>query len=389
MPNTRLLHRLALAAFAALPPAALAQAPVPSTQPEFQIVNHTGSVAVAVHAVRTGADGWGRNLVEGRGMRPGQTLTVRAQQSAGCVFDLRLVLIDRPPAEQRGVDICANGRVEFTRQQAAAPASPSPASPSPATPPPASAAAGKPPPGAGGGLEADPGAPPGMARAPDAGRPTPGQPQAPRGSVSSGTGFIVADGRALTNNHVVEQCSRIVARTTRGRDLPAQVVARDTELDLALLSLARDAGPALSFRDPPQVRRGDEVVTYGFPLSGILSSGPTLTRGDVSALAGLRDDQNQMQISAPVQRGNSGGPLLDRAGNVVGVIVSKLNAQRVAERTGDIPQNVNFAIKADRALGFLRRNNVSPRVAGSEQERSAAEVGDIADPSTLFLQCFR
>jgi S1-C subfamily serine protease len=137
------------------------------------------------------------------------------------------------------------------------------------------------------------------------------------------------------------------------------------------------------------VRRGDEVVTYGFPLSGILSSGPTLTRGDISALAGLRDDQNQMQISAPVQRGNSGGPLLDRAGNVVGVIVSKLNAQRVAERTGDIPQNVNFAIKADRALGFLRRNNVSPRVAGSEQERSAAEVGDIADPSTLFLQCFR
>lgn len=364
----------------ASPAPAAAQDSPKQGQPQFQVVNRTGSVAVAVHAVRTGASGWGRNLVEGRGMRPGQTLNILAQVDAGCVFDLRMVLIDRPPVERRGLDICANTRIEFTAQQAAAPA--------PAAPP-AAGVTGKPPPGAGVGLEPDPEAPRFAGRPPPASG-QPGQAPAPSGrATSSGTGFVVAEGRALTNNHVVEQCGRIVARNAQGRDLPAQVTARDAEMDLALLSVPRDAGPALAFRDPPQVRRGDEVVTYGFPLSGILSSGPTLTRGDISALAGLRDDQNQVQISAPVQRGNSGGPLLDRSGNVVGVVVSKLNAQRVAERTGDIPQNVNFAIKADRAVSFLRRNGVTPRMAASVADKPAAEVGEIAHPSTLFLQCFR
>ena len=367
---------LAVPAWLAPVPRAAAQGQ-PAAQPQFQVVNRTGSVAVGVHAVRSGANSWGLNLIEGRGMRPGQTLTVRAQPDAGCLFDVRLVLADRPPMERRGQDICANARIEFTPQEAAAPTTPD------------RGAGGKPPPGAGVGIEPDPGSPPGSGGGPPvAARPVP-PPGSGRTTVSSGTGFVVAEGRVLTNNHVVEQCTRVVARNAQGRDLPATVAARDAELDLALLSLPREAGPPLSFRDPPTVRRGDEVVTYGFPLSGILSSGPTLTRGDISALAGLRDDQNQLQISAPVQRGNSGGPLLDRSGNVVGVIVSKLNAQRVAERTGDIPQNVNFAIKPDRAIGFLRRNGVTPRTAASGAERPAAEVGDIAHPSTLFLQCIR
>jgi hypothetical protein len=372
----RWLALVALVLAAVTPGGARAQDVPKPEQPRFQLVNRTGSVAVGVHAVRTGASGWGQNLVEGRGMRPGQVLTVTAQAGAGCLFDLRMVLVDRAPLERRGMDICANNRIEFTTQEAGAPTAPA----GPA------AVAGKPPAGAGPGLEPDPEA------ARYAGRvPTPQPPPGPssRGGISSGTGFVVAEGRALTNNHVVEQCGRVVARNAQGREIAAQVTARDAQLDLALLTLARDAGPPLSFRDPPTVRRGDEVVTYGFPLSGILSSGPTLTRGDISALAGLRDDQNQMQISAPVQRGNSGGPLLDRSGNVVGVIVSKLNAQRVAERTGDIPQNVNFAIKGDRAVAFLRRNGVTPRLAASVADKPAAEVGDIAHPSTLFLQCFR
>ncbi len=81
------------------------------------------------------------------------------------------------------------------------------------------------------------------------------------------------------------------------------------------------------------------MVTYGFPLLGLLSSGPTLTTGTISALSGLRDNQTDFQISAPVQPGNSGGPLLDAQGNVIGIVVAKLNAARIAEITdGDIPQ---------------------------------------------------
>ena len=98
---------------------------------------------------------------------------------------------------------------------------------------------------------------------------------------------------------------------------------------------------------------------YGFPLTGALASGGNVTTGIVTALAGLADDSRFLQVSALVQPGNSGGPLLDRNGTVVGVIVSKLNALSVASVTGDIPQNVNFAIKASVAAAFLDAQGVA------------------------------
>jgi S1-C subfamily serine protease len=202
---------------------------------------------------------------------------------------------------------------------------------------------------------------------------------------------VVGTGRVLTNDHVARNCAEMRVRTASGRDLTATVAATDPQRDLALLTVqGGDPGPPLAFRSGPEPRRGEGVVTYGFPLAGLLSSGPTLTTGDISALAGLRDDPRQFQISAPVQPGNSGGPLLDGSGNVVGVVVSKLNAQRVARSTGDIPQNVNFAVKGAEAVDFLRRNGVQPRLAHSAgPPRGAAEVGDIAHPSTVFLRCMR
>ena len=207
---------------------------------------------------------------------------------------------------------------------------------------------------------------------------------------SSGTSFVAAEGRLLTNNHVVDGCRRMVARNATGLEQAARVIATDRQRDLALLTVTKDFGPALTFRSSPEVRRGEKVVTYGFPLFGLLSSGPTLTTGDVSALSGLRDNQMNYQISAPVQPGNSGGPLLDGQGNVIGIVVAKLNAARIAEMTdGDIPQNVNFAVKAGPALDFLREHGVAPLTAPSSgPEKDAAAVGDIANPSTAFLQCF-
>jgi S1-C subfamily serine protease len=232
--------------------------------------------------------------------------------------------------------------------------------------------------------------PPALAALPQpSGKPGAPAPLPPGGTgrmLSSGTGFIVAPGRAMTNHHVIEGCRSVVVRASGGAELPARVLNSDRQRDLALLEVPPHAGPALSFRRDPNIRRGEGVVTYGFPLAGLLSSGPTLTTGEISALAGLRNNEQQYQISAPVQPGNSGGPLLDMAGNVVGVIVSKLNAQRIAQQTGDIPQNVNFAVKGSEALDFLRRNRVEPRLADGPA-RSAAEVGEIAHPSVLFIRC--
>ena len=210
------------------------------------------------------------------------------------------------------------------------------------------------------------------------------------GRVSSGTGFVVARQRVLTNKHVVDGCRRITVRGPDGRDMPASLAAaQDARRDLSLLAVEGDPGPVLRFRSAA-VRRGEEVVTYGFPLSGILSSGPTLTTGEVNALSGLADNPLQFQISAPVQPGNSGGPLLDRQGNVLGVVVSKLNAAGIAARTGDIPQNVNFAVKGSEALEYLRAAGVQPSMAEpGGRDRSAAEVGELAHRSTVLIRCER
>lgn len=232
--------------------------------------------------------------------------------------------------------------------------------------------------------------------APDTDRPIPGPnlserlPPASARPVSSGTGFIVAPGRVLTNNHVINDCGSMVARNAKGSRSPARVLATDRHRDLALLSIAADAGPPLTFRESPPVHRGETVITYGYPYSGLATSGPTITTGDLSALAGLRDNPINFQITAPVNPGNSGGPLFDSQGNVIGVVVSKLNAMRIAEMTdGDIPQNVNFAVKGTEALTFLRANNTQPRTAASTgPDRRNTEIDDIANPSTLYLQCY-
>ncbi|MCA3313345.1 MAG: trypsin-like peptidase domain-containing protein [Roseomonas sp.] len=214
--------------------------------------------------------------------------------------------------------------------------------------------------------------------------------RAARRAVSSGTGFVVAARRIMTNHHVIEGCAEVAARLPDGRELPARVLASDATRDLALLSTEADAGPILPFRSAGAYRRGEGVVTYGFPLAGLLSSGPTLTTGEVSALSGLADNPRHIQISAPVQPGNSGGPLLDMRGQVIGVVVSKLNAGQIARQTGDIPQNVNFAVKHTEALDFLREQNVAVTPGTTDQAPRAADaVGEVAHPSTLFLRCLK
>jgi S1-C subfamily serine protease len=123
-----------------------------------------------------------------------------------------------------------------------------------------------------------------------------------------------------------------------GRTLDARIVARDAVNDLALLKLPDDPIKVASFRTA--MRLGEGVAAFGFPHSDILSTSGNFTLGNITALNGIGDDSRYFQISAPVQAGNSGGPLLDLTANVVGVVSSKLNALRIALKDGDLPQNV-------------------------------------------------
>jgi S1-C subfamily serine protease len=129
------------------------------------------------------------------------------------------------------------------------------------------------------------------------------------------------------------------------------------------------------------------VFVFGFPLTGILATSGNFTTGMVTAMAGMGDDTRLVQISAPVQPGSSGGPLIDKYGNVVGVIVSKLSAFFVAEVTKDIPQNVNFAIKASIATNFLDSNDVTPNVSAKARELAPEAIAELARLFTVRVTC--
>ena len=130
-----------------------------------------------------------------------------------------------------------------------------------------------------------------------------------------------------------------------------------------------------SFRFQPLL--GEAVATYGFPYSGILS--PNFTSGDIAALSGPKGDTRFLQTSTPIQPGNSGGPLLDMFGRVVGVVVAQLNA---------IPnQNVNFAIQPSIVINFLEVKDVTPKSDTPKAPRSSTEVCEIATKFTIQVYC--
>ncbi len=139
----------------------------------------------------------------------------------------------------------------------------------------------------------------------------------------SGTGFVVSsNGHVVTNNHVVDGCvGDIKGNRTGEAAMVLRVVSSDANNDLALLQ----APSATAFKDfarirDRSVRSGDSIVAIGFPFHGLLTSDFTVTTGIVSSLSGLRNDSRFLQISAPVQPGNSGGPLFDTSGQIVGVV---------------------------------------------------------------------
>lgn len=206
---------------------------------------------------------------------------------------------------------------------------------------------------------------------------------------STGSGFVVDEkGHVLTNHHVIDDCSEVRVRLGLPGSQASAVVAKDAQNDLALIRSDLDTESIALFREGRSIRPGDSVVALGFPLRGLLSSQPSVTTGTVSALAGIRDDIRFLQITAPVQPGNSGGPLLDSSGNIVGIVVGKLDAVKVAELLGDIPQNVNFAIKGSVARSFLDANAVDYETDQSTTRLEAADIAERAREFTVLVECW-
>jgi S1-C subfamily serine protease len=205
----------------------------------------------------------------------------------------------------------------------------------------------------------------------------------------TGTGFIVnRQGHILTNYHVIENCQSIRA-TVDTMKAVARVIGSDGQNDLALLQIQGPVRHMARFREGKSARSGENVIVTGFPLPELLSHGINVSTGTVTSLAGLRNDTRFFQLSAPVQQGNSGGPVMDQSGNVVGIVTGKLNAMNVAKITGDIPQNVNFAMNAAIAKSFLDSFDVGYESAGFSVQKTATEIGNEAKNFTVLLECFK
>jgi len=205
--------------------------------------------------------------------------------------------------------------------------------------------------------------------------------------ISSGTGFAVTlDGWLMTNAHVVEGCERI---EVKGRGV-ASDPRIDSTNDLALIKVSSDKPlTPLTFRRAP-TRLGEDIVAVGYPLASLLSDSVKITTGNVNALAGPKNDTRYIQISTPIQPGNSGGPVIDRDGFLLG-ITSATFSKRVADEIGITAQNVNFAIRASVAELFMQSQSIPSQSGDKAAEQVALSTADLAEkisPSVHQVLCY-
>ncbi len=196
----------------------------------------------------------------------------------------------------------------------------------------------------------------------------------PRGS---GTGFYInADGDLVTNYHVIQGCYALGVQTDVDV-IPADIVAADRNLDIAVISTRRNPGGQAFLRTASQPSLGQRVFVVGYPLLGDLRS-VNFTEGLVSSLTGYRGDRQALQTSAAVQPGNSGGPLLDEGGVVIGVVNARI----------DDADNVGFAIRVDALIGLLQREGIGFQGAGALTPVRTETIASLASEYTYPILCY-
>jgi S1-C subfamily serine protease len=201
--------------------------------------------------------------------------------------------------------------------------------------------------------------------------------------IRSGTGVIISDdGLILTAAHVVDGARKISISTKAGFQ-PAILAQIDKANDIALLKTDGIFNAASVVR-AKNIKLGQSVFTIGFPNINFQGFNPKMTKGEISSLTGFQDDPRHWQISLPVQSGNSGGPLFDEAGNVVGLVLAKLDAYQVLRSTGDLPQNVNYAIKSTYIFPLLEGYTL-PQPLPVKQNSKLESVVEKAKDSVVLI----
>lgn len=191
---------------------------------------------------------------------------------------------------------------------------------------------------------------------------------------SMGTGFFVLpDGRLVTNGHVVSGCSSLSVELTDGTEALADLLAADPDKDLALVRAQVDASASAVFNDNPSLD-GRAVAVIGYPEYGLPRIKPYLVWGSLTGP--LVGDGRRYAFRGEIRHGNSGGPVLDEAGLVVGVVFAKVDTVAMFRKTGKDIEKVGFAITNDTVLSFLKDHGVAA---------ARSSGGGKKDEASLFL----
>ena len=240
-------------------------------------------------------------------------------------------------------------------------------------------------------------------------QPPPQPPEKQTPQSGSGSGFFVSKmGHVITNAHVVKDCNRVTVGDNANKQVAAEIINTDRSNDLALLKLStlemasaesKSLIQKLSIVVVPlaskgllrseDVRLGEKVLVAGFPFGDFFSNSIKVTTGVVSSTRGAGDDSGQFQLDAAVQPGNSGGPIYDSSGNIVGVVISQLDKLKVAKAIGSLPELVNFGIKASTVRQFLISSGLPSKKAEQTEEKSTEQLAEIAKNQALMVMCLQ
>jgi uncharacterized protein len=229
----------------------------------------------------------------------------------------------------------------------------------------------------------------------------------PSKSGSSGSGFFVSKlGHIITNAHVVRNCGSITVGESVKKQVATTLLETDKRNDLALLKISSTQMASVETKSliskpglklvpnasegllrSEDVELGEDVLVSGYPYGDIYSNTIKVTKGIVSANRGIGDDTGQFQMDAAVQPGNSGGPIYDGHGNIVGVVVAQLNKLKFAKAIGSLPENVNFGIKASTVRQFLTSSGLSTKWSNRSHIMPTKELAKIAKNQTVMVVC--
>ena len=188
-------------------------------------------------------------------------------------------------------------------------------------------------------------------------KPDPKSSNVTQKTIYYGTGFAVSKNIIVTALHVVGNKSNIKVCFDGRHWISAYLEKQSESLDIAILKVDQELKNYLPLVAEEAAYAGDRVFTFGYPIVQLLGSEIKYSEGAISSMTGLKDDQTLIQTTVPIQPGNSGSPLFNENGEVIGMLTSTAALPAFLKATGTIPQNINWAVKAEYISALMRNDH--------------------------------